>query len=65
MVAALQEPAREVVRRIEMRQDDLVKAASLCVDQMFVVHAIESPLVGQRPQWFAPPGSVGSTSPSN
>ena len=39
IVAAPHEPAREVVSRIEMRKDDLVKTANLCVHQMFVVHA--------------------------
>src|SRR4249919_2157278 len=48
-----------------MRKDDLVKAATLCVCRMFVVHAVESAPVRQQPQWTAHPRSVGSTSPSN
>src|SRR4051812_1281622 len=59
LVAAPHEPAREVMSRIEMRKDDLVKVATPCVDQIFVVHAVEFALVAQPPQWTAHPLSDG------
>jgi hypothetical protein len=55
MVAIPHEPPREIVSGIEMRKDDLVKAATWCNSQIFVVHAVESALVRRRPQWIAPP----------
>src|SRR5436190_17115414 len=55
IVAASDEPAREVMRRIEMRKDDLVKTATVCTCRVFVVHAVECALAGPWPQWIGPP----------
>src|SRR5262249_60183822 len=65
IVAASHEPAREVVRRIEMRKDDVVEIETLGGSDVFTVHAVECARHGQQPQWLASPSSAESTSPRN
>src|SRR5262245_28362185 len=67
LVSAPHEPPCEVVSRIEMRKDHLVKTVSRCrcVYHRFGVHAVEFALLRHGSQWLANPRWVGRASSGN